>query len=106
LVIAKFSFVIGFFRFGGVVSMEKKNSSVFKGRILSIDCEMCGRLLINDWFMVKERIWVKEAKMDKGLLCLDCLEKVIGRKLTIKDFKKVPCNYPIMFGYKMGKRER
>ena len=86
--------------------MKKKKLSGLKYVIPSIVCSMCKKLLIHNWFMVKDKVWVKEAKMDNRLLCLDCLEKVIGRKLTIKDFNKATCNYPIFFGYKIGKRER
>lgn len=43
------------------------------------------------YYMVKDTIW-KEANGKDNKLCLYCLVKRLGRKLTKEDFTNVPCN--------------
>lgn len=39
------------------------------------------------------------------LLCCDCLEKRLGRELTIADFDlRIPVNTGIAFGFRLGKK--
>jgi hypothetical protein len=42
-----------------------------------------------DWFMVKDRVW-RAAQKDRPVrfLCVRCLERRIGRRLTARDFKR------------------
>jgi hypothetical protein len=42
---------------------------------------------------VKNRIW-ERASMEKGFLCIGCLEQRIGRELMPNDFTSVPINEP------------
>lgn len=37
-------------------------------------------------------------------LCLECLEKRLGRPLVIEDFEDVPLNKGVFFGYEMYRR--
>jgi hypothetical protein len=53
-------------------------------------CDDCGvdTIDIRECFMVDDKIWPKGATF----LCLDCLEKRIGRTLTSNDFIACPLN--------------
>ena len=57
--------------------------------------------------MVKDRVWFAEARMGDGVAHLACLEKVLGRPLTLRDFKRnLPINEPIFFAFRMGVKGR
>lgn len=48
----------------------------------------------SEWYMVKNEIWAAAtAERPANFLCVGCLERRIGRKLTPDDFKDVPGNY-------------
>ena len=51
-------------------------------------CEDCLRLTFDEYYVVQHDIWA-QAGMDKGMLCIGCLEKRIGRQLIAADF--LPC---------------
>ena len=53
-------------------------------------------------YMVKNDIWAKVSRSTNARLCLDCLQKRLGRKLVIEDFQTISFNYPIFFAYQMG----
>jgi hypothetical protein len=53
-------------------------------------------------FMVKDSIW-EEAGMGKGIICPECFEIRLGRRLGIQDFKDVPSNDMFFYGYQMAK---
>jgi hypothetical protein len=44
-------------------------------------------------YMVHPKVW-KKAGMDRGFLCIGCLERRLGRRLTAKDFTDAPINNP------------
>jgi len=54
------------------------------------DCELDTRH--NDYYMVHNDIWIKAFGRGDGMLCIQCLEKRIARKLTVNDFTKCPVN--------------
>jgi len=56
-------------------------------------------------YMVHKDIW-REAGMpfNRGFLCPCCLEKRLGRLLTLDDFPDAPINEGIRFGYRLAKR--
>lgn len=57
------------------------------------DCVDCGVSTFNgQYYMVFDRIWA-EAGMEKGMLCILCLETRLGRLLTRADFTSAPVNY-------------
>lgn len=67
-------------------------------------------------YMVRGTVWhtafpnyeqVRRQRVQEGLftcLCIPCLERRLGRALTIEDFKPVPINQAIFTGYMMGLR--
>jgi hypothetical protein len=64
------------------------------------ECMGCGidTAAIGEYYMVTDKLWAKAARAhasidDRGMLCIGCLEKAIGRTLTRSDFKNVPLNY-------------
>ena len=46
------------------------------------------------YYMVNDIVWV-DVNGGNSLLCLYCLSKRLGRKLTRSDFKDIPMNKPI-----------
>lgn len=51
----------------------------------------------HDWqyYMVHDEIWAQTGLgKDDGLLCISCLQKAIGRRLSGRDFMCVPINLP------------
>jgi hypothetical protein len=52
---------------------------------------------IDEYYMVTDDLWAKAASAfssnGRGMLCIGCLEKAIGRTLLPTDFKRVPLNY-------------
>ena len=53
-------------------------------------CPDCGQDFPN-LFIVTDDLW-KEFGVGKGVLCLSCFEKRMGRALTINDLKDCPVN--------------
>ena len=64
-------------------------------------CEKCYEMFRLMDYMVKKEIWDRYA-MGHNILCLDCLQELMGSKLTVSDFPDVPVNAEIHFGYNMA----
>ena len=62
-----------------------------------VDCHKEIKVDTKDYYMVHDNIWEEGVQEEEreNLLCLDCLEKRLGRKLEIKDFNNYPVNEPI-----------
>ena len=56
-------------------------------------CVDCGKntFQTDDYYMVKQWIWEKFG-VGHGMLCIGCLEKRMGRKLTKDDLTDCPLN--------------
>ena len=54
-----------------------------------IDCTAC-TLCLGEYYMVTDQVWSSVA--DRGMLCIGCLEKRLGRMLHARDFTAVPIN--------------
>lgn len=48
------------------------------------DCGIDTKNDLKDFYMVKDQLW-KEFGVGKGMLCIDCFEKRLGRKLAPSD---------------------
>ena len=46
-----------------------------------------------EWYSVDDDVW-QEAGLERGYLCIGCLEVRIGRRLTPRDFRICPVNGP------------
>ena len=59
------------------------------------DCMDCGldTLAMNEYYMVKKKIWKIVNPGVDGMLCIGCLEDRLGRQLTAADFTKAPLNH-------------
>jgi ribosomal protein L34E len=62
-------------------------------------CQDCGQRTIGtkkipgEWYMVHDSLWAQAAMEPLGgWLCVGCLERRIGRRLTPADFKDVAAN--------------
>jgi len=64
-----------------------KQYSMIWPRVTGRPCWSCyKKTRNNDFYMVHNHIWRKYGN-GKGVLCLDCLQKRIGRSLKEDDFK-------------------
>jgi hypothetical protein len=60
----------------------------------AFDCLDCNRstLELREYYMVQFVLWDQVHPENKGMLCIECLEKRLGRKLTSTDFTECPLN--------------
>jgi hypothetical protein len=65
----------------------------------AFNCKDCGinTLYSEEYYMVKDSIW-KTYGVNRGMLCIGCLETRLGRTLTANDFSDVPINQPFING--------
>lgn len=65
-----------------------------EGNCYGFDCAACGEntLHINEYYMVTDEVWKAAWPKEKGMLCIGCLETLLKRKLTAKDFTDAPIN--------------
>ncbi len=59
------------------------------------DCIDCGINThdIHEYYMVRNSIWFSLGLKDnRGMLCIGCLEKRLGRRLDHSDFPNLPIN--------------
>lgn len=66
-------------------------------------CRDCGAY--TEYCVVEDWVWANIHKpQDSDIaLCPHCMEKRLGRKLTLKDLKEVPCNAPYFIGFQMSR---
>ena len=65
-----------------IIKKEMKDNTV------EWDCKCCGKNCDTnkkDYYMIKDDLWEKVYPQTKGMLCMDCLEGKLGRKLTKSD---------------------
>lgn len=64
------------------------------------DCEQYHEMcVVEDW------VWAKICKSQPKdiVLCFSCMEHRLGRRITLKDLKHVPCNAPYFLGSVMDR---
>lgn len=66
-------------------------------------CAECGKDIYLP-YMVEDRVWRRVMPNGAGHLHFECLEKRLGRLLTVDDFSDVRVNDPLKFGFKLGQR--
>lgn len=64
-------------------------------------CDDCGEDIheLGDYCMMRTEVWHQVMPTDNGAgkLCIACIEKRLGRKLTYEDFGFVPLNFRVLF---------
>ena len=59
------------------------------------NCKCCGKstLTNRDYYMLEDKLWLElnNGKYE-GMMCMDCVESKLGRKIAIKDLAPVPLN--------------
>lgn len=61
-------------------------------QIISWICDKCDKdcyIDDRDYYMLQHALWKKIAINVDGMLCMDCVENILGRKLMKKDI--LPC---------------
>jgi hypothetical protein len=69
-----------------------------------VNCDDCGHDY-DEYYMVRNDVW-RAAGLHRGLLCVGCLERRIGRQLHQQDFKDVETNEPGTFRQSLRLRKR
>lgn len=59
-----------------------------------IDCKI-NTHVINEYYMLKDPVWAKAHPGDRGMLCIACVERRLGRLLKHGDFAPYPINYGV-----------
>jgi len=68
-------------------------------------CLDCDTPTGGECYMVQNALWAAAGmEPEGGLLCIECLEKRLGRELTGVDFTDVPINDPARRGIPMSER--
>ena len=62
-------------------------------------CNRCGlptapKCGADEWYTVHDVIWSAAGASDNDVLCIGCLERALGRRLTHGDFVATPLNTP------------
>jgi hypothetical protein len=89
------------------MNIYDRNSSTkrchsFRSALPEFDCVDCRRNTVTEYYMVHDTVWQHEAGMKPnggGMLCIECLEGRIGRRLTSADFIDAPCNFETSENY-------
>jgi len=55
-------------------------------------CSECKGSTLYEGYMLDEDLWLTVAKKDENL-CIGCLERRLGRRLTPNDFQNIPYNF-------------
>lgn len=67
-------------------------------------CDGCSRDN-PEWIMIKEEVWLSIANK-KEILCIDCIEKKLNRRLTFSDLKPCEITNSILIGKRLADNER
>ena len=63
-----------------------------KNSFLCLDCKK-DTCELDEYYMLKDNIWREANPRIKGMLCLDCVERRLKRKLHKKDFLPFQMNF-------------
>lgn len=74
-----------------MVQRNVKQRRSFEDIFLCMDCKK-DTFQHQEYFMLKYKIWRSANYKIRGMLCLACIEKRIGRDLVANDFSKAPIN--------------
>jgi hypothetical protein len=70
-------------------NIEREN---INGRCLDCRNETTFKKGPCEYYMVHNELWARANPQVNGMLCIGCLEDLIGRRLTPDDFTDVPIN--------------
>jgi hypothetical protein len=89
-----------------MLSLIRKLAAFIDVRIVSwprrpFQCVDCGKKN-PPMFILKDRLWLSIAE-EKDILCLDCAEKRLGRKVTMRDLAKCGITEEMKLGARIAK---
>ena len=68
-------------------------------------CKQCNEYWFN-CFTIHDELWLSLPTVGpRGWYCMPCVEKDLGRPLTIDDFDQSPCNDLLRIGYAMAEED-
>jgi hypothetical protein len=59
-----------------------------------LDCQV-DTLEIREYYMLRGDVWFKANPAGRGMLCVGCVERRLGRRLVPADFTDAPVNYDL-----------
>jgi hypothetical protein len=57
----------------------------YRDKCICMDCDT-NTMDIDEYYMLKFEVWFSIVPEDNGMLCIECVEKRLGRQLTSNDF--------------------
>ena len=89
------------------IFIDKRWTEILRTKDPGRLCIDCGGFDVG--YAVKPNIWASAIRAEpriqsKKRLCINCLQKRLGRNLVIDDFLLTSCEL-ILFGYKLGMEE-
>ena len=57
-----------------------------------LDCGLDTATGAGNYYMLLDQVWLEAHPADVGMLCLECVEKRLDRRLAPSDLADVPCN--------------
>ena len=63
----------------------------YRDSCVCMDCRV-NTMDTDEYYMLKEEIWLFIVPGDRGMLCVSCVEKRLDRKLTPDDFSECALN--------------
>jgi hypothetical protein len=75
-------------------------------RATRLHCLDCGvdTVAINEFYMVTDDVWRAANPSLDGMLCIECLERRLGRTLGPNDFSDAPCNSTFVMSERLRQR--
>jgi hypothetical protein len=87
-------------RFRNADGMAQKRDD---GRFICLDChdDVLGA---GEYYLLRDEVWLKANPQRQGMLCIGCVEKRLGRRLTPEDFQGAPLDHHLINGPALSKR--
>jgi hypothetical protein len=73
------------------------------GRFVCLDCHD-DVLKAGEYYLLRDEVWVAANPQRLGMLCIGCVEKRLGRRLTPQDFQGEPLDHHLINGPALSKR--
>jgi hypothetical protein len=73
------------------VAMSEKQYRPWSGDFECLDCGT-NTLETGEYYMLQDAVWLEANPSDRGMLCIGCVEKRLGRTLAAGAFSQCPLN--------------
>jgi hypothetical protein len=73
------------------------------GRFICLDCQN-DVLRGGEYYLLRDEVWLEANPQRRGMLCIGCVEKRLGRRMTPSDFQGAPLDHHLINGPALSKR--